>query len=84
MESSPMIIDNDDNDDDDDKTNGYLDGDDDNDNDNNNNGNDNNNCDDTDYHNINTDHNADGTIAERTWEIESINTFAYVIMKPFI
>lgn len=69
MESSPMIVDDDGDDDN---------GNDDDDNDNNYNCN---------YHNDNIDHDdhiADGTIAERTWEIESINTVIGYIVQDYL
>ena len=74
MESSPIIIDDNDNDDDDDddvydeKINGTIDDN----NDNHNNDNDNYDYDYIDHHSGYTEHNADGTIAERTWDIKSI------------
>ena len=62
MESSPMIMDDDDDSDDyDDNTNGNIYDD-----------NDKCNYDNIVYDDGNTDHNADGTIAERTWEIDGI------------
>lgn len=79
MESSPLITEDDDSDDSDDKTNGNID--DDNDNDDNINDNNNYNYDDIDQHDSKHGHNADGTIAERTWEMDGIRSymFCYII-----